>query len=479
MQAEITFVDKPEKRVIPIVPYSVKGKFRNLKSLILLIAFSVYFLTPWLKWHGATRTGQALLFDIGNSRFYFFDLVIFPQDLMIFMAIMVVAAALLFISATLYGRIFCGFFCFQTIWTDAFRCIEKLIQGEAPARNRLRKQVWNLEKIYKLSATHVLWLLLAFATALNFTLYFADAHTLLVQIFSGEAAMAAYTTIVTLTATTYAAAGIAKEDICRVACPYGKFQTVMQDPMTKTVVYDTQRGERALGRATPSKALKEIGARQQKGYGDCIDCGYCVNVCPTGVDIRKGFQIDCISCGLCIDACDNIMTSMHLPTGLIRFDQMLQSPTNSVKPEQARSNNLSTFTTLKKAGYFSILALAIGFIVYQVEALEPFSATIQQQGQPLVTRLSNGDLKSRYVIRLMNKSAATEQYTLQIQGLPLNAISGSTHFEVPPGKTYTYTLNLVLPEATAKTINKFSMIVVPNKSPDRSKHYALGYVSGI
>jgi cytochrome c oxidase accessory protein FixG len=470
MQAEMIYGEKANRKIIPIVPYSVKGKYRNIKSLILSIAYAVYFLLPWLTWHGDARTGQAVLFDIAHSRFYFFDLVIFPQDLMIFMAIMVLAAALLFISATLYGRIFCGFFCFQTIWTDAFRLIETWIQGEAQARIRLRKQPWSLEKLYKLGATHVLWLALAFATAITFTLYFADARTLIAQIFSGDAAMAAYTAIAAITATTYVAAGFAREDICRVACPYGKFQSVMQDPATKTVVYDTARGERTLGRIAPSKTLKDASVRQEKGFGDCIDCGYCVNVCPTGVDIRKGFQIDCISCGLCIDACDNIMKSINLPTGLIRFDQMLQKP-------QTMSDSINLLTKLKKGGYLSLLLVCVGFILYQLNNLEPFTATIQQQAQPLVIRLSNGDLKSRYIVRLTNKSSDTEKYSVVAKGLPSTAITGVRDFGVPSGKTYTYSLNLILGEEVAKHTTNFTMIIIPDKRPESKKEYQLSYIS--
>jgi cytochrome c oxidase accessory protein FixG len=468
MQAETALLEPHARRVIPIVPYSVKGKYRNIKTAILVLAYAVYFSLPWLTWHGDDRTGQALLFDIANSRFYFFDVVIYPQDLMIFMSVMVLAAVLLFIAATLYGRIFCGFFCFQTIWTDAFRLIETAIQGEAQARIRLRKQPWDIAKIYKIGATHLLWLLLSLVTAVTFTLYFAEASALITQIMRGDAAIAAYTAIATITATTYVAAGFAREDVCRVACPYGKFQSVMQDPGTKTVVYDTERGERALGRAAPAKDLKDARLREATGYGDCIDCGYCVNVCPTGVDIRKGFQIDCISCGLCIDACDNIMTSINLPTGLINFRPALQM-------SEKTDTGWMQANRLKRYGYLALLAICFGFLVFKLGHIEPFTATIQQQAQPLATKLSNGDLKSRYIIRLTNKSAQKVQYTVTGKGLPFNLESES--FEVPAGKTYTYTFNLVLSAETAKQLRTLTFIISPQNNLDSAKEYRLGYVS--
>ena len=481
MQAEMPYTESAKKKVIPlkvipIVPYSVKGKYRNLKSLIVVVAYAVYFLLPWLRWEGESRTGQAVLFDLANSRFYLFDLVIFPQDLMILMALMVAAATFLFMSAAVYGRVFCGFFCFQTIWTDAFRYIEKQIQGEAQAQIRLRKAPWSAGKLYKLAATHSLWLLLAFATAATFTLYFADAPTLLAQVFSGSAPIAAYTAIATITATTYAAAGFAREDICRVACPYGKFLSVMQDAYTKTVVYDTARGERALGRAAPAVVPPSATARQAQGHGDCIDCGYCVNVCPTGVDIRKGFQIDCISCGLCIDACDTIMQSIRMPTGLIRFDRM-QQPVNASMMTSTTSAPVVAGSNLRRNGYLLLLAASLAFIVHGLSALEPFSAVIQQQAQPLVTRLSNGDLKSRYIVRLTNKSAETETYRLVMAGLPAAARFSASEIKVPSGKTYTHAFDLVLPAAAADQLHGFSVTISPGKTPEHSQSYALGYIT--
>ncbi len=469
MQAEINASTTLNRKIIPITPYSVKGKFRNIKSLILLIAYTTYFVLPWLTWKSEAGRGPAVLFDIAHARFHFLSLVIFPQDLMVLMAVMVIAALFLFISATLYGRVFCGFFCFQTIWTDAFRMIETWIQGEAQARIRLRKQGWNLEKAYKLAATHALWLLLAFATALTFTFYFADVRVLLEQIFSGSAPLAAYTAIAVLTSTTYVAAGIAREDICRVACPYGKFQSVMQDPATKTVIYDVQRGESKLGRLAPQPMLKTAAARQEAGYGDCIDCGYCVNVCPTGVDIRKGFQIDCISCGLCIDACDTIMKKVNLPGGLIRFDQMSKNSGNAAE----QSGN---WGNIKKAGYLSLLVLSICFFIYQVTNLDPFTATIQQQPQPLITRLANGDLKSRYIVRLTNKSPGIGNYILQVEGLPEGALKGSDHFEVPFGKTYTYYFNLVLSEEQARKTSHFTITITPENKLAEKKIFPLSYI---
>lgn len=455
------------RKVIPIVPYSVKGRYRNIKSVILNIAFGVYFLLPWLPWKN--EVGQALLFDIANSRFHIFNLVLYPQDLMVLVGLMVIAASLLFISAAMFGRIFCGFFCFQTLWTDAFRFVETWVQGEAQARKRLQQSPWNTRKITLIGSTHVLWLLLAFATAVTFTLYFADAGILLKQIFSGSAAIAAYMAIAVLTATTYVAAGFAREDVCFVACPYGKFQGVMQDSSTVTVIYDQVRGEGRHGRQAPTAKLKTAESRQAAGFGDCIDCNYCVNVCPTGVDIRKGFQIGCISCGLCVDACDNIMDSLKLPRGLIRFDQD--------KNLQEVDTRTQRWSKLKSLGYLSVLLISCMFTWQTMTSLAPFSIILQQQRQPLVTQLSDGSLRNRYELRITNKSGHAETYLIATHGLPEDSFKGRQEITVPAGKSYASDFSISLAPAQAVNISSFQVSVTPQSQADASVNITARYFS--
>lgn len=455
------------RKVIPIVPYSVKGRYRNLKSVILNIAFGIYFLLPWLPWKN--EVGQALLFDIANSRFHIFNLVLYPQDLMVLVGLMVIAASLLFVSAAMFGRIFCGFFCFQTLWTDAFRFVETWVQGEAQARKRLQQSPWNMRKIALIGSTHTLWLLLAFATAVTFTLYFADAGTLLKQIFSGTAAIAAYVAIIVLTATTYIAAGFAREDVCFVACPYGKFQGAMQDSSTVTVIYDQARGEGQHGRKAPSAKLKTEEARQAAGFGDCIDCNYCVNVCPTGVDIRKGFQIGCISCGLCVDACNNIMDSLKLPRGLIRFDQD--------KNLQEADTRKQRWSKLKSLGYLSVLLLSGIFTWQTITSLTPFSTILQQQRQPLVIQLSDGSLRNRYELRITNKSGHAETYLIAVHGLPEGSFKGRQEIIVPAGKSYASDFSVSLLPAQAVNTTSFQVSVTPQSQADAAVNITARYFS--
>ena len=304
---------------VRIYPRSVSGKFRRLKYAVLAIAYLVYYGLPWLPWHRATGPDQAVLFDIVGRKYYLFDLVVQPQQIFWLAGFLVLAAMLLFFVTGIAGRVFCGFFCFQTLWTDLFMRIEYWVQGERPARIRLDQQPWGPEKLRKKGLTWLLWFLVAFWTAITFTLYWGEAGTLLREFFTGTAPAAMYITTGILTFTTFTMAGLAREQVCTHMCPYSRFQAAMFDKDTKLVTYDLRRGEGEQGRSKVRKGLKTLEERHAAGVGDCIDCGYCVQVCPTGIDIRNGLQVQCIHCGLCIDACNTIMDNMGWPRGLIRF----------------------------------------------------------------------------------------------------------------------------------------------------------------
>ncbi|HCA26580.1 MAG TPA: (Fe-S)-binding protein, partial [Betaproteobacteria bacterium] len=210
---------------IPIFPRSVSGKFRRFKTTVLVVAYAVYFLLPWLPWQRADAAHQAVLFDLVGRRFLIFNLVIYPQDIIALSLLLFIAAVTLFFVTGLVGRAFCGYFCFQTLWTDAYIFIERWVQGERPARIRLNKQSWNAEKIWKYGLTHLLWLTLAFWTGLSFILYFSYAPSLFIEFFSGSLPSVAYVTVLILTLTTYAAAGWMREQVCMYMCPYARFQS--------------------------------------------------------------------------------------------------------------------------------------------------------------------------------------------------------------------------------------------------------------
>ncbi|GMQ88856.1 MAG: cytochrome c oxidase accessory protein CcoG [Gammaproteobacteria bacterium] len=391
---------------IPIYPRSVKGRFRNFKWVVLGLAYGVYFLLPWLRWERNVGPDQAVLFDIAARKFYIFNLVAHAQDLFWLAGLMIIAALLLFFVTGIAGRVFCGYFCFQTLWTDVYLYIERLVQGDRVARIRLDKSPWNANKLLRKVATHVLWLAVAFWTGLTFTLYWDNAPQLLVKWFTGSAPFAAYATTLFLTATTYVMAGLAREQVCTYMCPYARFQSAMFDADTRIVAYDVSRGEGAQGRHKITRELKTREQRRQQDVGDCIDCGFCVQVCPTGIDIRNGLQVQCISCALCIDACDTIMDSLGWERGLIRYTS-----------EKESEGKKSPIWKLKTIAYGLALLIAISGLIWSVSSQAPIEVAVVQVRQPLFVRLSDGRVQNSYELHLENKTNDPVDLALMIHGL--------------------------------------------------------------
>ncbi len=411
--------EKPElyAKRIPIVPRSVRGPFRNFKTAVLLIGFAVYFLLPWLPWGRAEGPSQAVMFDIPGRRYLFFDLAVYPQDTFWLALLLFIAAVVLFFFTALVGRAFCGYFCFQTLWTDAFIWIERLLQGERPHRLKLLREPWsNGEKLVKVGGTLLAWALLSFWTALTFVLYFGHAPELTARFFQGAAPAAAYIAVLTLSITTYLAAGVLREHVCVFVCPYGRFQSAMYDAETLTVHYDRRRGEGEAGRARAVHGLRSREARQARGHGDCIDCGLCVQVCPVGIDIREGLQFKCISCGLCVDACNGIMDKMRFPRGLIRYDSEI-----NLALAQPRRPHLD-WKRLKVIGYGAAIVVMSGYLLYSIATRASFEHSVQQIRQPLYVTLSDGSIRNRYQIRLTNISGREETFHIEARGLPPGAL---------------------------------------------------------
>ena len=438
---------------IPIFPRSVKGRFRNLKTAILILAYGVYFLLPWLRWERATGSDQAVLFDLVGRRFYLFDLVVYAQDIFWLAGLLVIFALLLFFVTGLAGRVWCGYFCFQTLWTDVFMFIERIVQGDRNARMKLAKLPWNGNKVVRMGVTWMLWLLVALFTGLSFTLYWGYAPDLFLQMLTAQAPFAAYATMFFLTATTFVMAGLAREQVCTYMCPYARFQGVMFDKDTLIIAYDDERGERQQGRHKPSKGLLEREARIQQEVGDCIDCGYCVQVCPVGIDIRNGLQYQCISCALCIDACDTIMDSIDYPRGLIRYSS-----------EHALHHEKASRLNLKNLGYAAALLLTIAALFWSVVTRSDVELNVQQIRQPLSVQLSDGRIQNRYEIKVNNKTSSSMRYRLSMEGLN-QAELDMGHFaeiEVPPERSITIQVKVRQdPEYASMTRQEFVFVLTP------------------
>ncbi len=395
---------------IPVFPRSVKGRFRTLKTAVLILAYVVYFLLPWLRWSREQAPDQAVLFDLVGRKFYLFDLVVYAQDIFWLAGLLVIFALLLFFVTGLAGRVWCGYFCFQTLWTDLFMFVERAIQGDRNARMKLHKAPWSAGKALRLGLTWLAWLAIAVVTGVTFVLYWGDAPVLLRQMLTGEAPFAAYATAGFLTLTTYVMAGLAREQTCTYMCPYARFQGVMFDANTLIVAYDEKRGERENGRQKPRKGLMQREERIAAGVGDCIDCGYCFQVCPVGIDIRDGLQYQCISCALCIDACDTIMDSVGYPRGLVRY-----TSENALEGKPTRPLNL------KNLGYGVALAITIGALIWSVTHRADVELAVYQIRQPLAVTLSDGRVQNRYRLKVNNKTEQRLTYRLGLDGLEPSA----------------------------------------------------------
>jgi len=449
---------------IPIHPRSVKGTFRTFKSVVLWLAFAVYFGLPWLPWGRHDVPDQAVLFDMVGRRFFILDLVLYPQDLISLSVLLFIAAALLFFITGLVGRAFCGYFCFQTLWTDVFITIEKWVQGERPARLKLHNQAWNGEKIAKYGLTHTLWLLVSFLTAYSFILYFGYAPELTARFFAGSLPLVAYSTVLIISLTTYAAAGLAREQVCVYMCPYSRFQGVMYEPETLAPYYDNLRGEGKAGRAALRAGSKTQAERHAKGVGDCIDCGMCMQVCPAGIDIRNGMQYPCISCGLCIDACNTIMDSVGFPRGLVRYDSEINI--ESEKPGKVHLDLLRVRTV----GYGVAILVMIGALVYNLATRTEVQLSIQPVRQPLFVVMSDGHIRNRYQIHITNKTVEEQNYHIAARGLPEQALDiggGMSDVKVRSGKSVLVLANVDLTQDEVNKIAEFEFIVTPKGKQDQ------------
>jgi cytochrome c oxidase accessory protein FixG len=459
---------------IPIFVRSVEGKFRNFKTAILVLAYTVYFALPWVQWERASAANQAVMFDLVSKRFFIFNLAVYPQDIFWLSMLLFIAAIFLFFVTGLVGRAWCGYFCFQTLWTDMFMLIEHMIQGERPARVRLYKQPWNMEKILKVGSSHFFMILISFWTGFTFIAYFGYAPELLYKFFTGNAADVAYITVAVLGISTYVAGGLSREQICIHICPYARFQSVMYDADTLAVSYDARRGEGSAGRALPSSGLRTREERQAKGHGDCIDCGFCVQVCPTGIDIRKGLQYQCISCGLCIDACNNIMDSVGFPRGLIRYDS-----DHNLHSDHPTKPHLQ-WKRFKVIGYAAALLIMIGALAFSITTRSDTELRIQQVRQPLFVELSNERVRNRYQLHIVNKTEHDESYKVEVRGIPATALDlgAVTDVRLRPGKDLRLNVKVDLDEHLARQTQEFEFVVTAQTKPDaplvREVHFSSG-----
>ncbi len=370
------------------------GFFRTVKNYTQSL-WLLFFLVPYLRWNGK----QAILFDIANRQFHFFNLTILPQDIWMLSLLLLLLAMALFAVTSVASRVWCGYFCFQTSWTDWYTWIEDKIEGPPHTRRKLDAAPWSLEKIRKKAVKHFIWMVIALLTGISFSIWFVDAFDYWNMLLHFQLPLVGWVVLIAFFFGTYILAGLLREQVCMWLCPYARIQGVMTDSQTILPAYDFIRGE-------PRGKLHHK-AEGSTAQGDCIDCYQCVQVCPTGVDIRDGQQLGCITCGLCLDACDSIMDKVGKPRGLIRYASLDELEGKPVKKMYQHPRTLV---------YLGIILLAFGGIVYGLTHLGSMTLKVIPERQPLFVRMSDGSIQNKYEFKVLNKTDKDLFVTVTAEG---------------------------------------------------------------
>ena len=391
-------VFNPEAKVYP---RSISGLFARWRWFFVWLTQIVFYGLCWLPWHGR----QAILLDIDKRKFYFFDLVLWPQDTIYLVLLMVIGALTLFLFTAVAGRLWCGYTCPQTVYTEIFLWFEKVIEGERPQRIKLDAAPWTLNKLKVKAAKHAIWIVFSWWTGFTFVGYFTPVRDLAQDFLSlsPEAWSAFWVGFYALA--TYGNAGFLREQMCRQICPYARFQFVMFDPDTLIIAYDTERGESRGARA------KGVDPRSQ-GLGDCVDCGICVQVCPTGIDIRRGLQNECIGCAACIDACDTVMNKMDYPRGLIRY-----STENAVSKRYTPMDIVRRAFRPRVIIYSAILFLLTGMTAWSLATRIPLKVNVLKDHGTLSREADDGSIENTYQLKILNTGDLTRTFRLSVSGI--------------------------------------------------------------
>ncbi len=418
-----------------IQPRTVHGWFANWRVALVLFTQGLYYGLPWLKWDGH----QAILFDLASRKFYIFWMTLWPQDFIWLTGLLVISAFSLFLFTAVAGRLWCGYACPQTVYTELFMWIEEWAEGNHLARKKLDSSPWNANKIRKRGLKHVLWFLIAFWTGFTFVGYFTPITTLGKELLTFSTGGWETFWVFFYAFSTWGNAGFMREQVCKYMCPYARFQSVMFDPDTLVISYDLDRGE-------PRGARGKKIDHKAKGLGDCVDCGICVQVCPTGIDIRRGLQYECIGCAACIDGCDQVMEKMGYPKGLIRY-----TTENVLKHKYQDTNILSHVFRPRVFVYGAILLTVISIFLVTLVNRVPLRLEVIRDRATLSRSTEDGRLENLYTLQILNMESRTHHYRITASGADnIQVLVDDRNLQAGPQETIRAPIRLQVDPASLK-----------------------------
>ena len=396
---------------VPIYPKLVHGRWRMIKWALLIVMLAIYYITPWIRWdRPGDLPDQAVLVDFAGRRFYFFWIQLWPQEVYFITGLLVLAALALFLVTALFGRLWCGYACPQTVWTDLYIYVERMFEGDRNARMRLDAAPWSFDKLWRKVGKHAVWLGVAFGTGGAWIFYFHDAPTLIRTFWVGTGPMTAYVSCAILTFTTYIFAGYMREQVCTYMCPWPRIQGAMLDDQSFQVTYRYDRGE-------PRGPHKK--GTGWEGRGDCIDCNQCVVVCPMGIDIRDGAQMECINCGLCIDACDTMMDKVGRPRGLIAYD------TDAAVADRAAGRPVQHKLVRPRTLYYAAAVVVVaGLMFWGFSQRTLIGVHALRDRNPTYVVLHDGSVRNGYTLKIANRGFDDAEVAVRFSG-PTGAVLSS------------------------------------------------------
>ena len=423
MSTEVAVQESLYRKEPKVYPREVKGHFDRLRKLAVAVLLGLYYFLPWLNWDGR----QAVLFDLPARQFYIFGITFWPQDFIYLALLLVIAGLSLFFFTALAGRLWCGFACPQTVWTEAFLLMEKWTEGNRLQRMKLDQAPWSANKLARKASKQFLWIGFAAWTGFTFVGFFTPIREL--GWGTVHFSLGGWETfwMVFYSFATYGNAGYLREQVCKYMCPYARFQSAMFDRDTLIISYDAGRGEPRGGRSKNTD-------RAEAGLGDCIDCTLCVQVCPTGIDIRDGLQYECIACAACVDVCDQVMDKMDYPRGLIRYTT-----------ENALQGRASKILRPRVLIYGALLGLLIAGLAFSIVQRTPLRAELIRDRNVLYRELSDGQVENVYSLKLINMDRRTHQYRITVAGNPAVAASTNRPLVLGPEQVGTFSLRLTAP----------------------------------